>query len=317
MSLAWTTIAFVVLLLPGVLFFVGIYIPEQFTRDTAPKSPLGQLAGAVVVSLGVHGTYFVLQGWTCALPFWPCVNLEYVLATLQAGRPGAVPLEALAANITQYRFSILLYFIGTAAAGLWAGKWVGSQVVDGRLRWLAQHEWVLDLPVKTELGYTYAYVLTHIQHEGKRVLYRGVLDTFGIEATGRFSYVVIKEPRRSYLRLEEESPRVDVAPHLIGAAAVDSDERKGRKSASYFAIEGEDIANVVFDRYDLYASKENREELTRMLKELNEKTPSEVLNRHFPRMAEFEREQRRRREIQAQGQGYNSYAEMIRKRKRQ
>jgi hypothetical protein len=67
MSLAWATVVLVVLLLPGILFCVAVYIPEQFTRDMAPKNALGQLAGVVLVSFVVHGLLFGLHCPLCHL----------------------------------------------------------------------------------------------------------------------------------------------------------------------------------------------------------------------------------------------------------
>lgn len=50
MSIAWATVVLVVLLTPGFAFVWGFYAPHQVTRESVPASPLGQLAGAVVLS---------------------------------------------------------------------------------------------------------------------------------------------------------------------------------------------------------------------------------------------------------------------------
>ena len=60
MSLAWSSLVILLLLLPGVLFFVGLYIPEQFTRETTERSPIGYVAGVMGISFVVHGILFLL-----------------------------------------------------------------------------------------------------------------------------------------------------------------------------------------------------------------------------------------------------------------
>ena len=65
MSIAWGSLVLLVVLLPGVLFFVGIYWPEQFTRETEVRSPLGQLAGALLVAFLVHGIAYGVLSSLC------------------------------------------------------------------------------------------------------------------------------------------------------------------------------------------------------------------------------------------------------------
>jgi hypothetical protein len=81
-SLAWTTIVFLILPLPGFLFFVGLYFHERISRDVAPGSPLGQLAGAVLTAFVIHGGFS--RFWerrapprcrACAwITSWPCFS---------------------------------------------------------------------------------------------------------------------------------------------------------------------------------------------------------------------------------------------------
>lgn len=90
-SIVWSTIAFLLVLLPGILFFSGIYAPEKFTRDVAPQSALGQLAGSVLVSLLVHGGLFFVVQALCELRFPkllepiqpPCIDLGLVFVVFQ------------------------------------------------------------------------------------------------------------------------------------------------------------------------------------------------------------------------------------------
>ena len=42
MAIAWTTVAILVLLLPGSLFFTELHAPSQFSRNTRKPSPFAQ-----------------------------------------------------------------------------------------------------------------------------------------------------------------------------------------------------------------------------------------------------------------------------------
>ena len=99
------------------------------------------------------------------------------------------------------------------------------------------------------VGRTYAYVLTHVTHEGRNLIYEGRLEEFGLLANGQFSYLVLSDAKRGYLRMEYSAAYVDSAPHVIGSARalvglVAGTQRVG----TYFVIAGSEIANVIFDR---------------------------------------------------------------------
>ena len=70
MSIAWGSLVLLVVLLPGVLFFVGLHIPEKFTRDAVEQSALGQLAAVLCVSLFAHGALFWLSPTSATPSAW-------------------------------------------------------------------------------------------------------------------------------------------------------------------------------------------------------------------------------------------------------
>jgi hypothetical protein len=282
MSIAWATIALVVLLLPGVLFFIGQYLPEQFTRDTTPRSALGQLAGVVLISLLVHGLYFTIQPVLCHW-LWslPCIDLTYVLGLLNAGRPGEIELSTLASDIERYRVEIFTYLLASALAGFTIGAGLGNAIRRGHFRFLAQHRWVLDLPLPQAASHTYAHVLTRISHEGRQLVYRGRVEQFGLLANGQFSYVVLSGTHRAYMRLLEGASVMDSKPHPIGTGANVSPSGQGRRLKSLFVVEGPDIANVIFDSYavDIRAEPEALEELSEIEK-ASERRQEKVLEQY-------------------------------------
>jgi hypothetical protein len=146
-SIAWSTFAFLVLLLPGFLFFVGLYLPENFTRETAPRSPFGQLAATVLVAFAVHGLLFALS-WSVNVEWLPRVRLDYLLQLLQLDALNDREFAEIVRNIQRFRWWGFGYVIGTSLLGLWAGYETGCLIVRGPLRRLAEHAWVYDLRVE-------------------------------------------------------------------------------------------------------------------------------------------------------------------------
>jgi hypothetical protein len=268
MSLAWATVVLVVLLVPGILFSLAVYIPEQFTRDTAPKSALGQLAGVVLVSFIVHGfLYGVLWPLCHVIAALPCINLRLLFILMDVGKPDQTQVRELADALADHQWAVLGYLAVAAGFGTLGGFLTGRGIVGGPLRFLAEHDWALDLPMRQEQGHTYAYVLTSISHEGRHLVYEGRVVNFGLLASGQFSYLVLAEAQRGYLRLDYYSATVDKKPHIIGSEP-DRTRRRGRKKASYFFIQGSDVANAVLDSFDISMSSLEIQILRQLVTEL-------------------------------------------------
>lgn len=257
MSIAWGSLVLLIILLPGVLFFVGQYFPEQFTRETVERSPLGQLAGTLLVAFLVHGLLCGILQSFCGREF-PCIDLAALLLTISPAPGNSRIYQEVADGITANRWWILLYVSLTCAMGLGAGWLTGCLVSSGRLRFLAQHTWIYDLSIGQKDSFTVAYVMTHVKHEERVLLYRGFLKAFGLQQDGRFSYIVLTDAVRYYMHLDPATPRTTdkTAWRLIGETSnrrgspVPDQQTAGRtRDRSYFVIEGEDIANAVFDRY--------------------------------------------------------------------
>jgi hypothetical protein len=61
MSVAWTTILIIALLLPGVLFFIGLHFEERFSREIIRSNAIGEVGLAILVALTFHFfAYWVL-----------------------------------------------------------------------------------------------------------------------------------------------------------------------------------------------------------------------------------------------------------------
>lgn len=243
MSFAWATIALSVLLLPGFSFSFGLYLPEKFTRETVQRDALVQLAAVVFVAFGIHAVLFGLFGSR--------IDLEVVLATLQLQGAEQVPLRTLAEVLRHSRWYILGYVLLSSALGFALGGMVGS-AQQGMLRGLVQHAWVYALKPADNRAYVLAYVMTNIRESGRVLMYRGYLEQFGLMRNGTFAYLVLADAARYYMRLDDAGPRTDppTSWRSIGAQSAGGTTASDTRTLSYLVVEGEDVANVIFERYE-------------------------------------------------------------------
>jgi hypothetical protein len=270
-SFAWATVALLVLLLPGFLFYSALFFPETFSRDLAPRSPLGQLAASVSVAFLVHGVCLLIlptsddrcAGWIA------CLDLKYALAAFQLEGAAGVGLAPLAENLSTFRLQILAYVVATSALGMALGYFVGSLIANGKIPpFLAQHSWVFRLN-DAKYEYILTNVLTTHLENGAGLMYRGRLETFGLRQDGRFSYIVLTEAIRSELALkpftepkpaevEDRTPQTRISPlndESSGLPSGSSARGRARVNSCLF-IDGEGIANVVFDETELTVTRE-------------------------------------------------------------
>ena len=271
MSLVWTTVVLLILLLPGFLFFVGLYSKERMSRDVAPGSALTQLSGVALIAFFTHGVLNLALLPACHHISWlPCISIAGLASTMQITELKGVTLTSLDLMYQHSAAWIFAYIMGTCAAGFLMGNLVAHAVVNGRLRNVARHGWIYDLlAADTNGGLIHAFVLTHIR-EGNRVLaYRGYLRDFYFSPDGRIAYLVLKTCRRYYLVLDEQSPRTSDPKDWKTIGATHGPDGPMQRHWSYFMIEGEDIANVVFDAYrHLNYSASGRETLQQALTEV-------------------------------------------------
>jgi hypothetical protein len=260
-SLVWTTIVLLVLLLPGFLFFVGLYSTERMSRDLAGGA-LGQLAGVVLVAFLSHGILYLLLLPGCRLWAWfPCISLPQLASVLQLTGLNDELLGALDTMFQRNGLWIFLYVITTSGAGYLLGKAGAMAVLRGWFRGLAKHQWVYSLvAVDRRGGPVHVFVLTDIRQDERLLMYRGFLREFYVAPDGRIAYLVLTEALRYYLLLAKDapttSPEADWKP--VGAAApianpgasgAGAPRPHSERLLSYLVIDGKDIANVTFDAF--------------------------------------------------------------------
>ena len=191
-SIAWSTVAVLALLLPGFFFFTGLYTPESFSRDLAPRNPLGTLAAVVLVSIMTHSAFSglsVLGGLS--------VDWAATLSAVQLSPP-AGPRSAAGA-FAEHPWLITVYVLSTSVSGMLCGAAVGALVVGVKLRgkiraplrFLAQHRWVYELDPGRARTIPYVHVLADISHDGRVIIYHGRLEGFGIGHDGAFTYLIL------------------------------------------------------------------------------------------------------------------------------
>jgi hypothetical protein len=275
LSLVWTTIILLILLLPGFLFFVGLYSKERMSRDVAPSGALGQLSGVVLFAFLTHGILYLSITPAChSFESLPCVSVVQLAQVLQLTELKNDALVQLDTMFGQFRHWIFAYVLSTSGFGYFAGARIGKRIVNGGIRILTRHAWIYDLLKRdTTSGPLLAFVLTNVREGNRFLMYRGFLRDFYFAPDGRIAYLVLKDCRRYYLVLDTDSPKTsDPATwKTIGETNL-FDMKKTDRQWSYLMIEGEDIANVVFDAYrDISYSDEGVDQLKSALADIQER----------------------------------------------
>lgn len=54
MSVAWTTIAIILALVPGVFFFIGVATYERLSREIIRSSVISKVALATTIAIALH-----------------------------------------------------------------------------------------------------------------------------------------------------------------------------------------------------------------------------------------------------------------------
>ena len=268
MSLAWSTVALLVLLLPGFLFFIGLYLPERISRDILPGSTLTQLGGIVFIAFLIHATLYVLLS-IFNFPWLPRIDLDLVLKVFNSENYAKESQQQLSQNIEEFSSWILIYFINTYLIGFFIGFFTGKLIVLGPLRFLAKHGWIYNLIEVNKDAYTLAYVLTNIRVDDRILIYRGFLNEFCFTKEGKISYLALTNCSRYYLKLGKKKPETSAQRDWIVIGTTSDNQGNDflfEKQWSYMVIEGEDIANVVFDRYTMLLSKI---EIKQLINEIN------------------------------------------------
>jgi len=241
-DIAWPALVSLVILMPGVFFFVGLYSRELYGRDASSRDAVSKLAPIVVVAFFTNA-FLVLVARI--LPGVPEIDLRAVLSAMSAGAEGAVGISALAENLRRDVVWIAMYEAAACALGALAGFVMAGLVISGRWKVGVAHPWAYALTADSpkRLNPTYAFVLTKVKRGNAFELYRGPLDRFGLTPDGRFSHIVLLQPEKCKVDRDADGVTAGFRWSEVGESTGEAVQQR------LLYIEMANVANVVFEKY--------------------------------------------------------------------
>lgn len=204
-SIALSTVLILVLLLPGFFFVVGLYAPERFARDAAPQNPLAAFASTVCFAFLSHSLLtFLLSLSGETVPWRTVLNL---LQTAPGPPQGELASANLGSLIEERPGSVFGYVIGSWTAGFALGVAMAKALMRlGLQGFVIRHPWVHSFRAGSTGTVAFAHVLSDVSHDGRVLLYRGLLHYFGLKADGTFAYLVLSATEQRFLHLDGTTP---------------------------------------------------------------------------------------------------------------
>src|ERR1700730_3231680 len=259
MSVAWTTVTIIALLLPGILFFNGVATYDRLSREIIRSNVIGEVALGIIVALIIHTlSIVILSSFGFRLTGYLEPLADYA----------SMPQSELLTRVGQRLLPTVCYLLGTAFFGFVAGTLVAIGIVSGPFRRFAMHKWVYDIIDYDRKGrIVTAYIMTTMTEGNKVIMYKGRVQEFFLSPDGKLSYVVLKNCAKYCMKIEEglettkQQEILGGRPTFIGQAVWD-----------YFVIDGSKIANVLFDSSpEIRETSEGEEALRRALEWLLER----------------------------------------------
>jgi len=203
MTLAWTTFVVILLLLPGLAFFIGFWSQERYSREIVKSTAVGELGMAAFVALVIHA---------CAIAPLHAI-FKFNFFTYFAPIEQAFEQNARGSILGSSEYiidAVVDYTIAICVISFLVGLGVARFAMFGFLRkYFAAHGWAYDLIREKNRagGLVTTYVLTNIVEQKTALMYVGELEDFFLEASGSFSYIVLKNCSRFYLQLDRAVPQ--------------------------------------------------------------------------------------------------------------
>lgn len=243
MSVAWTTVVVLALLLPGISFFGGLYSSDRFPRDFGRNSPFSDIGLAIFAAAAIHFLFIlglIVTSWTFEA-FSLSANIKHVAETFST-----TPTNYYEA--TRQLSMAALYLIATPAIAFVAGRILTVRIFSGFLGNVARHQWIRDLvqTQKTSQDYNKAYVVTTLGHDGTHVMYEGYLKEFFFTREGKVAYLVLQEANRFHMTISNTGVATETQINLPIISETDTAHATRRRYKPYLMIEGDSIHNVVF-----------------------------------------------------------------------
>ena len=254
MSVAWTTVLIIALLMPGVFFFIGYSTRERYSREIVKSSAVGEIGWAVFVAIIIH---LVAWGLLAAFGFDLAANAKQVAAY------DTMPRAQLVDQIVKRIVPVGLYVTGTALLGLLIGWLLASAIARGWFPFLATHKSINQVMHSMKSGVVTAYVMTTTKENNRVLMYKGVLAEFYLSPEGKFIYIALRTCSRYYMKFEDSAPTTSQQMQLF------RDDEASDRTWEYLLIDGSNIANILFDPSpQIVANNEGRDLLNQELEAL-------------------------------------------------
>ncbi|MEQ8968668.1 MAG: hypothetical protein RID91_22815 [Azospirillaceae bacterium] len=247
MSIGLATVAVAIFLLPGFGFSFALYAFGRADRDTVPRSRLSEIALAAAAALLFHGIAFIALRWLQE----PNGADPAIIAPI-AFVIGATDLSAeeAATRIVRHAPWLLAYTASTVLLAMFCA-YVVVRIIDHGIGPSALlHGWAAPIIVGSSRPIVRAEIVTRIAHDGRIVMYRGVLSTLRQDRNHKIDYVVLVGVSRLYMRLGRQAPIPDPPNRHMTVRGVHqtSVAPSGQTpGVSRFLIDGEDISNIYFE----------------------------------------------------------------------
>ncbi len=229
----FVVVALLVLLAPGFMFWGGFSLFGRHSSEVAPRSTLGLLAMASILSLLIHLACFPILSTALAGDSSGFGSISMRFDTLKE-------LNQFISAVSHYHWPLIVYVIGTTFIGLCLGMLTGYGIAH---RWwgikhLARHGWAYDQLRKGDI--TFAHVLTSCGPDATPIIYEGELSSFGLgeDGSGRIVYLCLRQVKKGVLVIDERGTRTDGRRRMEPVP----------QSETMFIIHGDQIRNVLFSR---------------------------------------------------------------------
>jgi hypothetical protein len=234
MALAWAPLAIVLLLLPGIFFFIGLASYERLSREIIRSSVISEIAMATAIAIAIH--YIAIS--LLSVVGFRLSEFVTPLATYSQFTPAWVK------EVTSHLGPSIVYLGVTTFVGFCLGCLVAIGVVAGPLRRIAHHKWIYDIiDVDRKGGIITAFVMTTIVEDSKILMYKGRLHDIFLGPDGKISYLILKNCSKYFMALGEQGLVTSKQLDLFGA-------KQGARPDYVWdrlLIDGSNIANVLFD----------------------------------------------------------------------
>jgi hypothetical protein len=231
MSLAWTP---VLLLLPGIFFFIGLASYERLSREIIRSGVVSEIALASVIATGIHLVFIVLLS---------AGGFRLSRFIMPLAQYGSIPPAVFVQQISERLTPAVLYLAAATGTGFGLGWLLAIGVVSGPFRRFVHHKWIYDIvDVDRRGGIVTAYVMTNIVDQARIIMYKGRLHDIFLGAEGKISYIILKDCTKYFMTFKDDKL---ITSEQYGLFA----QQKNRPESVWdrLLIDGSNIANVLFD----------------------------------------------------------------------